>query len=239
MPWGFVAAAAIGAVGSVVASGEQASGQKKAAQTQADMFNTINSQEQPFIQSGYKANDSLQKLMGLESGDPGGGLDNGYLTHQFSAADYEANKDPGYQFQLDTGAAATRNADTPGTGALSGAALKDLMGFNQGMAATGYQNAFNRFTTQQNNIFGRLSGIAGMGQNAASQVGTAGTSLGTGIAQAQAGAAASRAGGIASASSSVGNGISLASYLNGNSNNTFDNSQWAPETDYQAAAAGG
>ncbi len=50
MPWGFVAAAAVGAVGSIVAGGEQASGQKQAAATQQGMFNTIVGQEQPFLQ---------------------------------------------------------------------------------------------------------------------------------------------------------------------------------------------
>ena len=185
--WAVIGSAVIGAVGSNMAADKQASGQKQAAQTQQGMFNTINQQEQPFIQGGYGANTELQQLMGLQSGNPAGGQQNGYLSHQFSPQDFQNNLDPGYQFQLQQGQQATRNADTPGSGALSGAALKDLMGFNQGMASTGYQNAFNRYTTQQNNIFARLSGIAGMGQNAASNVGTAGTQLGTGIAQAQAG----------------------------------------------------
>jgi hypothetical protein len=36
-----------------------------------DMFNTINQQEQPFIQGGYAANNRLQYLLGL-SGSSGG-----------------------------------------------------------------------------------------------------------------------------------------------------------------------
>jgi hypothetical protein len=80
------------------------------------------------------------------------------------------------------------------------------MGFNQGMAATGYQNAFDRFTTQQNNTFARLSGIAGLGQNAAAGVGAAGTQLGTGAAQATAAAGASRGAGISSFGSGLASG---------------------------------
>lgn len=212
MPWGFVAGAAIGAIGSVVAGGEQASGQKAAARTQQDMFNTINGQEKPFMDAGVGATTKLSQLLGTAPDNGSGGY--GSLTSSFTPADFLANKDPGYDFQLKTGGQALRNADTPGVGSLSGAALKDLMGFNQNMAATGYENAFNRFTTQQNNVFARLSGLAGLGQNAASNTGTAGTSLGTGIAQAQAAAAGSTAAGIAGASQSLGNAASLA-YMGG------------------------
>lgn len=222
MPWGVVAGAAIGAIGSVVSGGEQADAQEQAAQTQQNMFNTINGQEQPFVQSGYGATAKLNDLLGVapldSSGKPiaGGAApdkDFGSLTKPFTSADYLANKDPGYDFQLQQGNQALRNASAPTSGALSGAALKDLMSFNQNYAATGYQNAFDRFNTQQGNVFARLSGLAGLGQNAASNVGTAGTSLGTGIAQAQAGAGASRAAGISGAANSASGGALLSAYL--------------------------
>lgn len=195
--------AVVGAVGSNLAAGTQAAGQQQAANTQLQMFNTINQQEQPFIQGGYS---SLNQLLSLTG--PGG-----QLSRNFTPQDFLNNLDPGYQFQLQTGAQALRNADTPGVGALSGPALKDLMSFNQGMAATGYQNAFNRFQTQNNAIFSRLSNIAGLGQAAASQVGASGTTLGTGIAGAQAGAAGSQAGGIVGATNAVGGSAIPLAYL--------------------------
>jgi hypothetical protein len=139
---------------------------------------------------------------------PGGGVGFGQFTSGFSPTDFLNNLDPGYGFQLATGAQAIRNQNTPTMGALSGPALKDLMSFNQNMAATGYQNAFNRFQTQNQAVFGRLSAIAGLGQNAAANVGAAGTSLGTGIAQAQAAAAGSQAGGIVGATNALGNAAS-------------------------------
>jgi hypothetical protein len=211
--WAMVGSAAIGAIGSNMAAGTQASGQQAAAGVQQHMFDTINSQEQPFMQAGYGATSRLSDLMGTSGNTGASGY--GSLTSNFTPQDFLANKDPGYQFQLDTGAQALRNADTPGVGALSGPALKDLMSFNQGMASTGYQNAFNRFTTQQNNIFSRLSGIAGMGQNAASNTGTAGTQLGTGMGQAIAGAGASRAGGIVGATNAIGGaGVPLGYFMN-------------------------
>jgi outer membrane lipoprotein SlyB len=95
------------------------------------------------------------------------------------------------------------------------------MNYNQGLASTQYQNAFNNFNTQQNNIFNRLSAIASLGQNAAGNLGNSGTQLGTGIAQAQAGAAGSIAGGIVGATNSLGgaatNGLALNYLLNNGS----------------------
>lgn len=203
----FVAAvlgsAAIGALGSFGAASTQAGAQTQAANTQQNMFNTIVGQEQPFIQAGYGATSTLNRML-----SPGG-----QLVSNFTPQDFLNNLDPGYQFQLQTGGQALRNADTPGVGALSGPALKDLMSFNQGMAATGYQNAFNRFQTQNTNIFSRLSAIAGLGQNAASNVGTAGTQLGGGIAGAQAAAGGSLAGGIVGGTSAIGQSAIPLAYL--------------------------
>lgn len=230
MSW--IAVAVVG--GSVLGGAISAHGQEQAAQTQADaqkqaaaiqqqMFNTINQQEQPFIQSGYGANTALNQLLGLSPGSAGG-LPNGYLTQSptpfsFNPSQQDLEKYPGFQFALQTGGQALRNADTPGVGALSGAALKDLMGFNQGLASQTYGNYFNQslaskeynnslLQSQQQNIFSRLSGLAGLGQNAASNVGTQGTALGTGVAQATAGVGASLAGGQVGAANAIGNSIS-------------------------------
>jgi hypothetical protein len=228
--WGIAIGLGVSAIGSVVAGSMQASGQKAAASTQADMFNKITGQEQPFMNAGYGATTALSTLSGTGGSPTAPGY--GSFTQPFTAQDYLANQDPGYAFQLNTGGQALRNADTPGVGSLSGQSLKDLMIFNQGTAATGYSNAFNRFTTQQNNVWSRLTGLAGLGQNAASNTGTAGTQLGTGIAQAQAGAAASTAGGIVGASNAAGTGGAiygglqyLASQNSNNSPNVYaDNS---------------
>src|SRR6267154_454103 len=318
MSWVAVAiagGAVIGAVGSNMAAGTQAAGQQQAASTQLGMFNTINQQEQPFIQGGYGALNQLMYGLGISpttasgqtpssaatgggyqtlpgggttssgwmptpgggvqqiltdgtgggTGAPGGGATTlpsgviggstggptpqsgfqprpgstlpgtgitatptgglpaggtggsgmrmGQLTSSFTPQDFLNNVDPGYGFQLATGGQAIRNQDTPSVGALSGPALKDLMSFNQGMASTGYQNAFNRFQTTNNAIFSRLSGIAGLGQNAASNVGTSGTQLGTGIAEAQAAVAGSQAGGIVGATKAIGGSSIPLAYL--------------------------
>ena len=249
----FLAAAAIiggvGALGSIAGSSTQAAGQQQAAQTQWNMFNTINQQQQPFIQGGYSALNSLLYGLGVPSsagggttqptgsppsrrapatgapggaatgaGASGGGVGFGQFTDPFTVSDFVSNLNPGYGFQLKTGEQAVRNADTPSQGALSGATLKDLMGFGEGLANTSYNNAFSNWMTQNNAIFGRLSGIAGLGQNAAANVGASGTTLGTGVAQSQAAAAGSLGAGIIGAGNSVGTGLqsaALLNYLNG------------------------
>ncbi len=211
--------AVLGAAGSVVAGGEQASGQEAAAGIQQNMFNTVVGQEQPFLQGGYGAESALNQLLGTSpSTGTGGtaagtGLPEGYLTQQFAPTQAQMNAYPGYQFALQTGGQATRNADTPGVGALSGPALKDLMNFNVGTANQYYGQYFNQFQQQQNNIFNRLSGIAGIGQNAAGNLGNVGSQLGTGIAQATAGAAASQAGGIVGATNAIGGSSIPLAYL--------------------------
>ena len=231
MPWGFVAAAAVGAAGSIYAGSEQKSGDEAAANTQAGMFNTIEGLESPFQQGGVGAENTLNQLLGTSAATGKGGtaagttLPGGYLTQQFNPTQSQLNNYPGYQFQLQTGAQALENANTPGVGALSGPALKSLMSFNQGTAASNYQNYFNQFQTQQNNIFNRLSGIAGLGQNAAGMLGNTGAQLGTGIAQAEAAGAGATAGGIVGATNSASSGLGL-SYLlaNGGSNSLFGGS---------------
>ena len=295
MTWVAVAiggAAVIGGVASNMAAGKQASGQRQAAQTQADMFNTIVGQENPFVTSGYGAQAELNALMGLGApaynpqipqagGNPadgsaapaagpfgtansggwtmggdgrmiqlaqavspsgtagptpgaspsgtqyeynGGtvgttGLPTGYLTQTFNPTQQQLENYPGYQFQLSQGDLAVNSANSAGGSALSGAALKNLMTFNQGLAASNYQNYFNQFQTQQSNIFNRLNEIATRGQNAAGNLGTAGTQLGTGIAQAQAAAAGSMAGGIVGTANAVGgSAVPLAYMMSQNQN---------------------
>lgn len=218
---GLLGAGALGAIGSTVAGSEQAGGQEQAAQTQAGMLNTVLGYQQPFIQAGYGATNTLSQLLGTSKATGTGGtaagtsLPGGYLTQPFNPTMSQLENYPGYQFQLQQGDIALQSANAPGVGALSGASLKDLMTFNQGLAASNYQNYFNQYQTQQTNIFNRLAGIAQLGQAGAAGVGSAATQLGTGIAQAQAGAAGSIAGGIVGATNSAAGSIPLAMLLSG------------------------
>lgn len=234
---GAVASGVIGAAGSESAANTQASADQSAQQQQLGMFNTINGQEQPFIQGGYGALTSLQQLLGIAGGNPGGGLSNGYLNQTmapFSFNPSSITSSPGYQFSQTQGLQQTQNAIAPNVGALSGPALQALTNYATGNAEQYYNNYFNQaqgqyntnlnsLESQQQGIFSRLSGIAGLGQNAASNVGTAGTALGTGAAQATAAGGAAQAAGTVGAANAIsgglsgaGNGFALSSILSAN-----------------------
>ncbi len=213
--------ALIGALGSTSAASTQAGAQTQAANTQLGMFNTLTGNEKPFMQAGQNATTTLSQLLGTAPGTPNSGGANGSLLQPFNPTQSQLESYPGYQFALNTGAQATRNQDTPGVGALSGPALKDLTSFNVGAASQNYQNYFNNTQTQQTNIFNRLNSIAGLGQNAAGNLGNTGASLGTGIATAGAAAGGSLAAGTVGAANALsGSAVPLAYLMSGNNANS-------------------
>ena len=108
------------------------------------------------------------------AGSTAGGF--GSLLAPFTA-DTMKQYSPAYQFQMQQGQQGVLNQDASSQGALSGAALKDLIGYNQNYANTAFNNAFNQYQTQQGNVYSRLMGVAQLGQNAASNTGAQGTAL--------------------------------------------------------------
>ncbi len=77
MTWVAVAiagGAVIGAGASMAGSKKQADASKKASNIQLQMFDKVNAQQQPYIQSGYGAMGKLNTLLGIggqQSGGPG------------------------------------------------------------------------------------------------------------------------------------------------------------------------
>lgn len=168
--------AAVAAISSKKAADTAKQSAREGNQLVQDKYLQTRADEMPFMEAGKGATTRLSDLLGTSGNKDAEGY--GSLTKPFTAEDYLANKDPGYQFQLQQGSQAIQNRSAAGSGALSGPALKDLMSFNQEYAKTGYESAFNRQQTQQNNIFSRLSDIARLGQNAASQTGAQGVAVG-------------------------------------------------------------
>src|SRR5262249_51218287 len=72
----------------------------------------------------------------------------GSFTQPFGVEQFYDFADPGYAFQLQQGTQALQNSAAADSGALSGAALKDLLKYNQDYAGTAYNDAFNRYQTQ-------------------------------------------------------------------------------------------
>ena len=146
-------------------------------------------------------------------GAPGGsaaGGDYGSLLHTFNASDLNSNLAPNYQFQLEQGLGATQNMLNKSGGLISGNSLRGINDYAQGMAGNAYQQAFENYTTNQNNIYNRLSNIAGLGQTANQTSAQAGTSLGSGIANSMMNAGAASAGGQVGTANALAGGLNNA-----------------------------
>jgi hypothetical protein len=96
----------------------------------------------------------------------------GSLTKSFGMSDYTA--DPGYAFRLSEGQKALDRAAASKGGFNSGAAAKALIDYNQNMGSQEYGSAYDRYNTNQTNLYNRLAGISGTGQMAANTLGSAG-----------------------------------------------------------------
>lgn len=215
MPLGFIAGGVIGAVGSVMAGNAQANAAEQSAAMQQQMFNQTVQNEQPFMQAGQGAQSQLNYLLGIPGqwgqttapvGSAGTAGGYGSLLSPFTVDQFH-NMSPAYQFQLQQGQQGVLNGDAAGAGALSGAAQKDLMGYNQSAANSAFNNAFNQYQTQQGNIYSRLAGVAQTGQAAASNQATGASNFGASIGAQVANAGTATAGGIVGATNNLGSAL--------------------------------
>jgi hypothetical protein len=225
---------------------------RSAANTQADAANRATDLQQqnlaktreslqPFINTGYDAQTSLRNLLGL--GTPTDNGTYGSLSKPFDAQAFEQYKDPGYQFQLQQGQQALQNSQAAQNGVLSGAALKDLIGFNQGMANTAYQNAYTRFADQRDTTYKRLADLLGIGENAAAGVGNMGVQAMNNIGNTlTSGAAAQAAGTVGQAnalSGAINNGMGYYMLNNMTGGNMFRTGSGISNSDVDASHAAG
>lgn len=169
-----VGGAAIGAVGSSVAAGKAAKGQRDAARdasaTELAMYEQNRDDLEPWRKAGGSALSRLQLMLGLGGNkkDPFYGI----LQRQFTGDDLTS--DPGYQFTLAEGEKGINRAASANGMNLSGATLKALQKYGTGLASTTFSDAFNRDQITKNTLFNQLSGVAGTGQAATSQTGAFG-----------------------------------------------------------------
>jgi len=173
-----LAALGTGATGLYNASATREAMQQAIAATQAANASSQNTLGNIYNQQlGYQA---PYQAAGVGAVNQLAGM-NPYLTHQFNAADLQAGLAPNYDFMLQQGQQANQRAANVGGGALGGNALTGLNQFTQNYAGNAYQNAFNNYQNQRQNIYSDLAGIAGIGQTANTGAGTAGTNYGQGI----------------------------------------------------------
>lgn len=137
-------------------------------------------------------------------------LGSGSLTHQFNADDLKTNLAPSYNFMLNQGIGALQNSAAAKGGLISGNSLRDINNYAQDYASTGYQQAYNNFNQNQNNIFSRLSQIAGYGPAANTSIAQAASSFSPGIASTIQGAGQARASGIVGSSNAISGALNNA-----------------------------
>lgn len=173
----------------------------------------------------------------------------GSLLKPFSYDQFTS--DPGYQFQKQQGDLGLQTAMASRGQLTSSATAKGLSAYNQGLANTSYDDAFNRYQTQNTNTFNRLATISGVGQVAANQTnqaagayaGQVGSNLigaGNAAAAGQVGSANAISGGLSNAGNSLSQYSVLSNLLGGNNGgmnfggtgNTLSNGGLGGDTSY-------
>jgi hypothetical protein len=227
MPWG-AAAAAVGSIASGViganaassAASQQAAAANNATNAELSMYGQTVQREQPFVTGGQNALAQLQSLLGIGAGGTGqatspilqmlgiGGT-GGTGAGNINPATFQGS--PGYQYQLQQGTNAVTNANAP-TG-IGGNALRQLQQTGQGLANQNWGNYLGQASGAWQQLLGNIQNIAGLGQNAAANLGNTATSVGGQIGSNAIGA------GNAQAAGTIGSANALAGGTNGALNN--------------------
>jgi hypothetical protein len=171
-----------GVAGSAIASSNSAGAAQSAANTQAQaadqaaqlqwqQFQQLQQNLQPYMNLGTSSIGGLQSQLGRL----------GNMNFSFNPTEQQLQQTPGYQFTLNQGLNTVNNQLAAKGLNLSGAQAKGIANYTTGLADTTYQqqyqNALQNFMTNygvQSDQYNRMSGLVGLGQNAAAGVGNAG-----------------------------------------------------------------
>jgi hypothetical protein len=214
MPWiiaGAVAGSAlIGAATSSSAAGKQAAAADRATQAQKEALDRQIELNQPFYDTGVNA------LNKLSSQDP----------YTYDAFNYEA--DPGYAFRFNEGMKGLNASAAARGGLISGNALRAATDYGQASGSQEYQNAYNRYLTNNqqklqayNTNTGVQQNLASMGQASANNQAGAAGAFGAASGANMIGAANASAAGMVGGANALTSG--LGTYLNYNQNQNMLN----------------
>lgn len=203
---GAVGGSLISANANRIAAERQAAAAHEANRLQYKMFKRQRKDAAPWREAGVRA------LSGLENED---------FQRDFTMSDFQ--KDPGYDFRMQEGMKAIERSAAARGGLNSGATLKSISRYGQDFASNEYSNAYNRFNSDRDRRWNRLSSLAGIGQTANSQVAQAGQNYANqansnliGIGNAQAAAGVSTGNSWANTTRQIGNiGAGMAGGLMG------------------------
>ena len=181
-------AAVVGGVAAYAGAKEQAKASERAAQTSANvqerMFEKSRADMEPWRQAGQGALFSMTDLMGIPTEGKMQTPQFGSFMDYFGADDFV--KDPGYDFRLQEGQKALERSAAASGGLFSGRTGKALTQYGQDYGSNEFANAYNRWNTDRDRLFNRLSGIAGTGQTSAQQIGQWGMNTGQNVGNAYA-----------------------------------------------------
>lgn len=156
------------------AADAQVEAANKATKLQKQMWLKQLELQKPFYEAGLKGQEALLNYLGI-GGDPnapgyGAGMKPFDASMMYS--------DPGYQFRLQEGVNALNKQAAARGGLMSGSALKATERYGQDYASGEYQNAFNRYWNQRNQILNPMQSLLGQGQTTATNLGNAGQTYG-------------------------------------------------------------
>ncbi len=203
----------------------QAAASDRAIQAQQAQSVQAREDQKPYLDAGRLAQFHIDYLQGRDTDgytrQEIEGLVNpsesfGYLNQTFDNSGSNYQDDPAYDRRLAEGQKAIERSAASRGGLLSGATQKRLNEFAQEMASDEYARAYNRYTTEQTNLYNSLASQAGLGQQTASllttndrdvvnQVGEYGTQGANATAAGVVGSANAWQSGLSSAGSSLGN----------------------------------
>lgn len=177
---GGITSAVVGSKAAKSATEVQKQSTDEAIAEQKRQYDQSRTDQLPWLQQGQV---SLAQLgQGLA---PGGSLSTPYGSNFAPPTLADAQKEPGYDFAQRAGEQAIKRGASAAGGAFSTGELANLSKFNSDLATTTYQQAYNRalstfnenynvYNTNQNNLYSKLANTAGLGSNAAISLGQLG-----------------------------------------------------------------
>lgn len=210
---GSIASVAAPIVGGVMASNAankaaktQAASADKATELQREMYYKNLELQKPFYEAGLTGQNALLQYLGL--GGDTTAANYGAGMKPFTGADLAT--EPGYQFRLGEGINALNRTAAARGGMMSGRALKEAERYGQDYASNEYQNAFNRYYTQRNQMLNPLQSLLGQAQTSAGNVGAAGQNYANQAGQNMMGAANARASGYVGGANALNQALGAA-----------------------------
>jgi len=197
------------------ASRQQQEAANRAIAIQQQQYKQTRADQAPFLDAGRQAQINLAYLMG--NVPEGMSLEElnakanknlgefGYLSKSFDG-NYQA--DPAFQRRLAEGQQAIERSAAARGGLLSGATQKALQEFSQQVASDEYAQAYNRYVTEQTNLYNSLAAQAGLGSRTAELLTASGQNTSNAIGGYQTDIGNAQAAGTVSAANAWQSGLS-------------------------------